>query len=98
MTAPGPLRPVADAVRARLRAAQAGGPATPSAIPDDVRAAIAAGNVALVVIYCDRCGVEHRGDYIGADREDRFASARAYLATQGWRISPGLDLCPDEVA
>lgn len=91
----GPIRPIADGVRQRLEALKAGEESTGSAIPEDVRAAIHAGHVAQVVIFCDDCGIEHRGDYIGASREERFAAARVYLATQEWRISETEDLCPD---
>lgn len=71
---------------------------TPTApiVPDHVRAAIHAGHVAQVVIFCDYCGVEHRADYIGETHEDRFAAARAYLAAErDWEITALTDLCPD---
>lgn len=66
----------------------------PSAVPDHIRAAIHAGHVAEVVVFCDQCGVKHRADYTGATREARFTAARRHLAeTQGWSIADG-DLCP----
>lgn len=49
-------------------------------------------------IYCDRCGHEHRGDYIVTDtmtRQQRFAVARRHLvANEGWRCDGSGDLCP----
>lgn len=64
-------------------------------IPDDIRAAIHAGHVALVVIFCDRCSTEHAADYTGSTRDVRIAAARRHLAaTAGWSIG-ALDLCPD---
>ncbi len=91
----GPLQPIHAEVRARLEALKAGETPTGSVLTDDeVRAALDAGNVARVVIFCDKCGEEHRADYIGGSREGRFAAARSYLATQGWRITDE-DLCPD---
>ena len=77
-------------LHARLTGATAG-----TLIPDDVRAAIHAGHVAQVVIFCDGCGVEESGDYTGETREDRFEAARRWLAGRGWAITPGLDLCGD---
>lgn len=67
---------------------------TDSVIPDHVLAAIHAGHVAQVVIYCDRCGHEHRGDYTGATRDVRIAAARRHLAERhGWNTG-NTDLCP----
>lgn len=91
---PGPLQSVREGVRARLEALKAGREATGSPIPDEVREAIHAGHVGQVTIYCDECLDEVEGDYIGATREDRFEAARAYLATQGWGITPDYDHCP----
>lgn len=49
----------------------------------------------LVVVFCDECGIEARGDYIGATKAARIAGARAWLAAnRGWLTAPGLDLCP----
>lgn len=43
----------------------------------------------------DNCGFEWEGDVIGEDREDRFETARAYLAADlDWRITDDMDLCP----
>ncbi len=71
-------------------AADSGGPA----VPDHVRAAIHAGHVGQVGIFCDRCGVEDRGDYTGETREDRFAAARRHLTDRkGWLCTTE-DLCP----
>lgn len=64
-------------------------------IPDHVRAAIHAGHVAEVVIFCDICGHTYHGDHIGATRDARFAAARATLAARGWTITPHEDRCPD---
>jgi hypothetical protein len=67
---------------------------TDSIIPDDVRAAIHAGHVGLVTIFCDGCGVEETADYTGATREIRFAAARRLLSERsGWTITDQ-DLCP----
>lgn len=80
--------------RDALRAATADGTPGP-AVPDRIRAAIHAGHVGQVVIFCDGCGVEEEGDYTGETREDRFAAARRWLAErQGWLISPSSDHCP----
>lgn len=71
---------------------------TGSVVPDHIRAAIHAGHIGQVVIFCDGCGDEEEGDYIGETREDRFAAARRYLAkTKGWDIGD-YDLCPTCVA
>jgi hypothetical protein len=100
MTEPQPAGPLPrldrDHLKARLRAAQTGQPppADPRPVPDSVRAAIHAGHITQVVVFCDTCGVEHRGDYIGADRPTRLAAARAHLATQRWTFMPGYDGCP----
>jgi hypothetical protein len=64
-------------------------------VPDHIRAAIHAGHVGQVVIFCDRCGVQEVSDYTGETREVRFAAARRNLAeNKGWRITDDLDLCP----
>ncbi|WP_033338877.1 hypothetical protein [Catenuloplanes japonicus] len=64
-------------------------------LTDDMRAAIDAGHVAQVVVFCDGCGVEHRADYTGADKHTRFAAARQHLAdNERWDTSGTLDLCP----
>lgn len=69
-------------------------PPTGSVVPDAVRAAIHAGHVTEVVVFCDECGAEFRGDFIGETRADRLAAARAYMADQhGWSITPEADLC-----
>jgi hypothetical protein len=88
---PGPLQPIRDEVRERLVALQTGATSTGSVIPEGVRAAIHAGHVGQVVIFCDDCGVEEEGDYIGETREERFEAARRHLATtKGWEIThPG---------
>lgn len=66
----------------------------PSLVPDHIRAAIHAGHIGQVVIFCDRCGVEARGDYTGETREIRFAAARRNLAETGWHIGSAYDGCP----
>lgn len=96
MTNPTPrvLTPIHDEVRARLEAAKVGLPTT-SAIPDDVHAAINAGHIGQVGIYCDECGVTVEMDCVGATKADRFAAARQHLADNaGWKISDDEDLCP----
>ena len=66
-----------------------------SSIPEHIRAAIHAGHVGQVVIFCDECGQEETGDYTGETREVRFAAARRHLAhAMGWRIGDAYDLCP----
>jgi hypothetical protein len=63
-------------------------------VPEHIRAAIHAGHVTLVVLFCDRCGLERRGDYIGVTTEDRLAAARAHAAeVAGWQIGQE-DVCP----
>lgn len=67
----------------------------PSLVPDHIRAAIHAGHVGQVTIYCDECGIEDTADYTGETREIRFAVARQHLAqTKGWDIGDAYDLCP----
>ena len=63
-------------------------------IPEHIRAAIHAGHVALVVVFCDRCGVEDEGDYTGETKEVRLAAARRHLGEQGWLCNADGDLCP----
>lgn len=66
-----------------------------SVVPDHIRAAIHAGHVSQVVIFCDGCGVEEAGDYTGETSEVRFAAARRHLAeTKGWDIGEAYDNCP----
>ncbi|MER8083807.1 hypothetical protein ABTZ57_01260 [Streptomyces sp. NPDC094048] len=53
-----------------------------------------------IVVYCDRCGEEHRGDYIVTDdmtSEERLAVARTHLNdNEEWSCGGLLgDLCPD---
>ena len=68
---------------------------TDPTIPEHIRSALAAGHVALVAVSCDRCGTEHRADYVGATQTERFEAARQYLAdTKGWSIGDR-DLCPN---
>lgn len=62
-------------------------------VPDEVRAAIHAGHVGQVGIFCDRCGRTFEGDFLGETREDRFAAARRHLEVRhGWRCGDE-DLC-----
>jgi hypothetical protein len=64
-------------------------------VPDHIRAAIHAGHVGQVVIFCDECGTEECADYTGETREVRFAVARRHLAeSKGWAIADAYDLCP----
>lgn len=70
--------------------------ATTSIVPDDIRAAIYAGHVGQVVIFCDFCETEEIGDYTGETREVRFAAARKHIAeNKGWNIADGYDGCPE---
>ncbi|MER7280506.1 hypothetical protein ABT369_39315 [Dactylosporangium sp. NPDC000244] len=97
MTAPRDLiiRPIGDQVRARLNALAAGERSPEPGIAAHVREALDAGHVVSCVVFCDGCGVDWRGDVIGASRDERLATARAYLAADcGWRISDEADLCP----
>lgn len=72
-------------------------PKNPRAASEEVRAAIRAGHVAQVVIFCDRCGdVEHRADYTGGTRKVRFAAARRHLVeSEGWHCDDQVDVCPE---
>lgn len=61
---------------------------------DRIKAAVRAGHVSRVCVFCDRCRTEYHGDFTGETREIRFAAAREYLVrTLGWTIG-GQDLCP----
>lgn len=63
--------------------------------PEGVRAAISAGHVREVVIFCDVCGVQDRADYTGATSEVRIVAARRHLSENaGWSITADADLCP----
>lgn len=78
--------------RNALREAIAAG--SGSVVSDDIRAAIHAGHIGQVTIFCDICGVEETGDYTGETKTIRFAAARRYLAREkGWSTE-GDDLCP----
>jgi hypothetical protein len=95
VTNPQALPDISAAVRAQLDALRAGAPYT-SPVPDDIRAAIHAGHVGQVCIYCDRCGTTEEMDCVGKTREDRFAAARGHLVeVKGWHCDPATDLCPD---
>lgn len=51
---------------------------------------------AQVGIFCDRCGIEHLGDYlVAADstREQRFDVARGHMRTLGWSCTEAGDFC-----
>jgi hypothetical protein len=89
------IRPVGDGVRARLGALAAGERPAGSVVPDHVQAAIHAGHVVQVTVYCDECLDEWEGDVIGETRDERLATARAYLAADcRWQITDDADLCP----
>lgn len=63
-------------------------------VPPEVRAAIHAGHVTLGTIFCDFCGREHSGDFIGETPEDRHRGHRAWLvANKGWRTNEREDAC-----
>lgn len=95
MTNPQVLSNIAADVRAQLDALKAG-ESHVSPVPDDIRAAIHAGHIGQVSIYCDECGTIEEMDCTGATREDRFAAARRHLAeVKGWHITDEVDLCPD---
>lgn len=50
----------------------------------------------LVVVYCDRCGVEHEADYIGETKTVRLAAARAWLVeNESWTCDAAGDYCLD---
>jgi hypothetical protein len=60
-----------------------------------VRAAVHAGRVGRVTIFCDECGREETGDYMGATERSRFEAARRHLAeAEGGGITDLYDLCP----
>jgi hypothetical protein len=62
---------------------------------NQIRAAVHAGHIGQVTIFCDECGREETGDYTGETREARFEAARDHLAaTAGWEITDVHDLCP----
>lgn len=68
---------------------------TGPAVPDHIAAAIAAGHVREVVIFCDVCGVQDRADYTGATSEVRIVAARQKLSENaGWSVTANADLCP----
>lgn len=61
----------------------------------DIRAAIQAGHVGQVTVFCDDCGTERTADFTGATQEIRFRAARTHLVTaEGWLCGGGLDICP----
>lgn len=63
---------------------------------DAIHAAVHQGWVGQVTIFCDSCGVENTGDYIGETSTDRFETARKHLTdTKGWDTSNGQDSCPN---
>ena len=48
----------------------------------------------LVVVFCDDCGVEARGDVLEPSKVPSIAGTRAWLAAnREWLIVPNLDLC-----
>ncbi len=97
---PGEISAVLNAVEAQVglyalvRKAQIEAQGTGPLVPDELRAAIHAGHVTEVVIFCDRCGVKYRGDFVGATRDERFAVARQFLENRkGW-LCREEDQCP----
>ena len=61
---------------------------------EQIHAALDAGTLSQVVIYCDVCGFEMASDFIGDTSQERFAAARAYLrANRGWAGDAGQDTC-----
>lgn len=51
-----------------------------------------------IVIFCDRCGLSCRADYLVTEEmtpEERYAVARAYLRAQGWSHSGDPDRYTD---
>jgi len=67
---------------------------TEPVIPDHIRAAIHAGHVGRIVIFCDRCNLQDEADYTGETKEVRLAAARKHLTEKGWRCDVNGDLCP----
>jgi uncharacterized protein (DUF433 family) len=52
---------------------------------------------AAVTVFCDRCSVEHTGDYLVSDTCDsrtRLGYARAHMRTLDWRCDTSGDFCP----
>ncbi len=97
---PGRIADVLNAVEAHVvmyaltRRAQLESQGTGPLVSDELRAAIHAGHVTQVVIFCDRCGVKHRGDFVGETSEERFAAARRFLENRkGWLCEED-DQCP----
>lgn len=95
MINPQVLPNISAAVRNRLDALGIG-EAHNSPVPDDIAAAIRAGHVGQVSLFCDECGMTETMDCTGVTREDRFNAAREYLgAVKGWHCDSGADLCPN---
>lgn len=52
----------------------------------------------MIVVFCDRCGVEHGEDVIVREADPppvRFGYLRAHLRGLGWACDDRGDLCPE---
>lgn len=58
-----------------------------------------AGEIVLLGVYCDNCGVTRKGDFKVRESDSpeiRLGYVRAWAAEElGWTVRPGLDLCGD---
>ncbi|AYN58605.1 hypothetical protein PBI_MELONS_59 [Arthrobacter phage Melons] len=55
-----------------------------------------AGEIVLLGVYCDSCGVTQQGDFkvrASDSSEVRLGYVRAWAEERGWSCRPGLDLC-----
>lgn len=66
-----------------------------SPTPEQVRAALNAGHVRYMVVFCDSCGTELAADLIVRDKAEGLRAIRAYAVREhGWTSTPRADLCP----
>lgn len=65
------------------------------ATSDQVSAALEAGTLAQVVVFCDYCGIEMETEMIGDSTAERIEGAQKWLrANRGWTEVDGHDRCP----
>lgn len=65
------------------------------ATPEQVRAALNAGHVRYMVVFCDSCFTELAADLIVRDQAEGLRAIRAYAVREhGWTSTPQQDLCP----
>jgi hypothetical protein len=54
-----------------------------------------------IVVFCDRCGVEHAGEYLvseDCDSPTRLGYARKHMRSLGWQCDATGDFCPVHAA